>query len=177
MHKIHFEKLCIMICSPDEAVPGGPERLCFTVPDPEESYRRFCSAFKEVSAGGGLVSNGRGAFLMILRGGLWDLPKGHQDEGEDIRETALREVREETGAQGLEASGPICTTDHIYLRDGLWHLKHTRWYAMTCDAHAPLVPQTTEDITEAVWVAKENLESCLENTYPSIREVFDKAKL
>ena len=53
--------------------------------------------YLEVNAGGGLVTNTKGEFLLIRRSGLWDLPKGHQEPGEDIGATALREVEEETG--------------------------------------------------------------------------------
>jgi len=35
-----------------------------------------------------------------LYGGHWSLPKGKQDPGESLQETALREVWEETGCRG-----------------------------------------------------------------------------
>ena len=77
-------------------------RIYIPSTDPEHTYRRICAEFTEVNAGGGLVSNRRGDFLLISRNGLWDLPKGHQEEGEDIRTTALREVQEETGIDKIE---------------------------------------------------------------------------
>ncbi|HCZ22126.1 MAG TPA: NUDIX hydrolase, partial [Rikenellaceae bacterium] len=49
--------------------------------------------------------------------GLWDLPKGHREEGEDIRTTALREVQEETGVDELKLGRLICVTDHCYFRN------------------------------------------------------------
>ena len=39
-----------------------------------------------------------------------------------------------------------------------------------------LTPQREEDITKAAWVAKSSLPDFLDNTYPSIQEVF-KIKL
>ena len=128
--------------------------------------------YLEVNAGGGLVTNVRGEFLLIRRSGLWDLPKGHQNPGEPIDETALREVKEETGLKGLVLGDFIRVTDHTYLRDGQWYLKHTWWYSMSCRCECELVPQTEEDITEVRWVAKSDLKEFLRHTYPTIVEVF-----
>ena len=105
-------------------------RIYIPTDNVEWMYRRVCAEFKEVDAAGGLVSNKRGDYLLIRRGGLWDLPKGHREEGEDIQLTALREVQEETGVDKLKLRDLICITDHCYLRNEIWHLKHTWWYDM-----------------------------------------------
>ncbi len=128
--------------------------------------------YLEVNAGGGLVRNDRGEFLLIRRSGLWDLPKGHQEPGEPIEETALREVEEETGLKGLLLGEFIRMTDHTYLREGQWYLKHTWWFRMTCPENQNLVPQTEEDISEVRWVGKDELPELLQLTYPTILEVF-----
>lgn len=203
MHKIYFENRCLVICSPDEPALHDPNAILFRpgqdidihllvnmleasrsldhiyIPDThtEGMYRRICAEFKEVNAGGGLVSNRRGDYLLISRNGLWDLPKGHQDPGEDIRVTALREVQEETGIDDLMLRGMICMTDHCYRRDGIWHLKHTWWYDMLHTDPSDLTPQREEDISKAAWVAKSSLPAFLVNTYPSIAEVFREAKI
>ena len=158
-------------------VSGSLHRVCIPSADPEDTYRKICAEFLEVNAGGGLVSNRRGDYLLISRNGLWDLPKGHQDPGEDIAVTALREVQEETGIEDLELRELICVTDHCYRRDGIWHLKHTWWYDMLYTDPTDLTPQTEEDITKAAWVAKSSLPPYLLNTYPSIQEVFREAKI
>jgi ADP-ribose pyrophosphatase YjhB (NUDIX family) len=108
---------------------------------------------------------------------MWDLPKGHQEEGEDIRTTALREVQEETGVGQLELGELICVTDHCYLRGGTWHLKHTWWYDMLYTDPVDLTPQREEDITKAAWVARSSLSPYLKNTYPSIMEVFREERI
>lgn len=144
--------------------------------DVEGTYRSVCAEFKEVNAAGGLVSNRRGDYLLISRNGLWDLPKGHQEAGEDIRVTAMREVQEETGVDELELRELICTTDHCYIRDGIWHLKHTWWFDMLYTNPVDLTPQREEDITKAAWVAKSSLPPFLKNTYPSIVEVFRETR-
>eukprot|EP01060_Flectonema_neradi_P020037 TRINITY_DN27560_c0_g1_i1.p1 TRINITY_DN27560_c0_g1~~TRINITY_DN27560_c0_g1_i1.p1 ORF type:complete len:252 (+),score=34.33 TRINITY_DN27560_c0_g1_i1:48-803(+) len=49
----------------------------------------------------GMCLNDKGEALLVKerRGGLWKLPGGHADLGEDIAETAVREVFEETGVK------------------------------------------------------------------------------
>ena len=203
MHKIYFEKRSIAICTPREAALADPNsvefhlgdkldihalvglfeasatlsRIYIPSDDVHATYRRICGEFKEVNAAGGLVSNRRGDYLLIKRDGLWDLPKGHQEPGEDIRVTAIREVQEETGVDALQLRELICITDHCYRRAGIWHLKHTWWYDMLYTDPVDLTPQTEEDIAKAAWVAKSSLPPFLKNTYPSIVEVFREAKV
>lgn len=203
MHKIYFEKRCISVCTPDESVLSDANSVEFHLGDRidvhslvgmfrasstlsriympsdnvQEAYRRLCAEFREVNAAGGLVTNRRGDYLLIRRDGLWDLPKGHQEAGEDIKVTALREVQEETGVKELELRDLICITDHCYLRGGVWHLKHTWWYDMLYTQPVDLVPQREEDISKAAWVAKSNLAPYLKDSYPSIVEVFRSARV
>jgi len=198
MRKIYFEKRCIIICPQDEQSLTDPNAILYSIgqevdirslvgmfetsdtlnriyiptDDVEGTYRRICAEFLEVNAGGGLVSNRRGDYLLINRNGVWDLPKGHQDPGEEISVTALREVQEETGIDELVLRDLICITDHCYRRNDIWHLKHTWWYDMLYTDPTDLTPQKEEDITKAAWVAKSSLPPYLLNTYPSIIEVF-----
>ncbi|MCF0176003.1 MAG: NUDIX domain-containing protein [Bacteroidales bacterium] len=203
MRKIYFEKRCIMVCGMDSPVLSDPNVICFypgsrpdlgklaammesgdslsriCIPsdDEDEAYGALCREFREVNAGGGLVRNRRGDYLLIYRNGLWDLPKGHQEEGEDIETTSVREVQEETGLDELEMGKLICVTDHCYFRNGIWHLKHSWWYEMFYNKPVELVPQTEEDISKAVWVPKSALAAYLTNTFPSIQEVFREERV
>ena len=43
----------------------------------------FKACFTMVDAGGGVVFNSQGEFLIIKRNGVWDLPKGKLEKGED----------------------------------------------------------------------------------------------
>lgn len=203
MHRIYFEKRCIIICEPDDLSLSDPNsiefhmgdrvglhtlvnmfeaseslsRIYIPAEDPEWMYRKLCAEFKEVDAAGGLVSNRRGDYLLIRRNGLWDLPKGHREHGESVETTAVREVMEETGVEHLELGELICVTDHCYFRNDTWHLKHTWWFDMTYNDPLDLSPQREEDISKAVWVAKSSLPPFLKNTFPSILEVFRQAKV
>ena len=57
---------------------------------------------REVSAGGVMYrKHGEHIQIALIHvRNRWGLPKGHVEEGERIEETALREVREETGLEG-----------------------------------------------------------------------------
>lgn len=61
---------------------------------------------REFSAGGVLVRRLAGRWMVAAirpagkKPGLWALPKGRIDEGEQAEATAVREVAEETGARG-----------------------------------------------------------------------------
>ncbi len=142
----------------------------------ETTFRQVCSQFTEINAAGGVVENGNGEYLLILRNGLWDLPKGKQEEGEDIAATAVREVEEECGISNLQQGELLCITRHTYRMNSLHMLKHTYWYRMKCTAECNLRPQTEENIEQVRWVKKEALAEYLANTYPSIREVLLKAE-
>ena len=138
----------------------------------------LCTTLTHINAAGGLVCNSTGEYLLIHRNGLWDLPKGKQEEGEDIAVTALREVEEECGISGLEQGELICITHHTYRMHGLHMLKHTYWYQMkyTGDCSA-VVPQVEEGIQQCRWVQAAELPELLKDTYPSIRQVFEESGL
>ncbi len=197
-HRIYFEKRCMTICPPTYPSLSDANAVVFQLadrfgihelidmfemsdslrkvyiptPDVEQTYQKICAEFVQVCAGGGLVSNRRGDYLMINRNGLWDLPKGHQEAGETIQTCALREVQEETGVDRLILRELICVTDHCYRRNGLWHLKHTWWFDMLYNSPADLTPQREEDISKAAWVPRSSLAAYLQNSFPSIVEVF-----
>lgn len=146
------------------------DKQCITVAD--GVMGEFSKKFKEINAGGGLVKNSEGKYLVIFRRGVWDLPKGKQEEGEKIEECALREVNEETGLGGLKLGSPICVTHHTYKIDDQPVLKHTYWFNMSYEGAETPVPQQEEEITKACWVSKDELPEIALSTFPSLTEVF-----
>lgn len=58
-----------------------------------------------------IVLTARRTFSSEVR---WGLPKGHQEEGESLRDAAVREVREETGLE-VEVTGELPPIDYWYV--------------------------------------------------------------
>ncbi|WP_046758821.1 NUDIX hydrolase [Kordia jejudonensis] len=125
-----------------------------------------------VEAAGGLVRNAKNEVLFIFRNGKWDLPKGKTEKGENIRETALREVEEETGVKGLVITDFIMNTYHVFKRNGEYRLKLTHWYEMKTAYDGELFPEFEEDIMEVVWKNEAATNAALQNSYENIKLLF-----
>lgn len=99
--------------------------------------------------------------LLIRRGkspmrGRWSLPGGRQELGETTRETAIREVREETGIE-IELGGLLDVIDTIRRDD---HGDVTLQYTLI-DYDADWQrgePVAGDDADDAVWAPADQLE-------------------
>ncbi|MFO7879486.1 MAG: NUDIX hydrolase [Bacteroidota bacterium] len=137
-------------------------------------------SFTEIVAGGGLVQNDIGLFLFIYRQGKWDMPKGKAENNEAPELCALREVSEECyiDIEQLAMKDDLGDTFHMYrLKDKLV-LKKTHWYTMHYDGDcSKLRPQTEEDIEKCVWVDRETIPQLMKNSYASIEDLLQRAKV
>ena len=135
-------------------------------------WRDFKSLYNYIKAGGGLVLNPYGKVLLIFRRGVWDLPKGKQDPGETLAQTALREVREETGLTDLKILEKLENGYHCYLMSKQRTLKRTRWYLMQTQSPDQLVLQREEGIQDAAWFDPRELPRLHMPMYNNIRDVL-----
>jgi 8-oxo-dGTP pyrophosphatase MutT (NUDIX family) len=144
------------------------------IPNPFEVFLNY---FHVLEAAGGLVQHANSTYLMIKRFGVWDFPKGKIEKGEINSEAALREVEEETGVKNLAILKELPTSYHIYSYKGKWIVKRTFWYLMQSDFTGALIPQLEEDIHEAIWVPKEEVQSYMKNTYANLRSLVQDSDL
>lgn len=140
--------------------------------DVEELWAWFRSGYRFVQAAGGTVTDERGRLLAIHRLGVWDLPKGKVEKGEDIPAAAVREVEEECGLKRVALEAPLCATWHTYERNGQQHLKRTDWFLMRASSKEELVAQHEEDIQEVRWMDAAGVADMQRGTYPSLRPVI-----
>ncbi len=135
-------------------------------------FDEFKACFKYIEAGGGVVINKKGEFLVMLRDGIWDLPKGKLEKGETFESAALREVEEETGLGNLAVKQPVLSTYHTYQASTDMVLKKTKWYELRVNGDQIPVPETREKITEIRWVKPGHTDFIRKNTYPSVLDVL-----
>jgi 8-oxo-dGTP pyrophosphatase MutT (NUDIX family) len=141
----------------------------------EALFESFKNNFKETRAAGGAVINKKEEVLMIYRHGRWDLPKGKKNRGERNRETALREVMEETGLQKLKIKHKIDITYHFYRRNKRLIIKKTHWYLMKAGKKQELIPAMEEGIERVKWIPFEKAKKKSNKTFRSITEVLCNA--
>jgi 8-oxo-dGTP pyrophosphatase MutT (NUDIX family) len=158
-------------------IASSPINLICHTDNVEDTWQKFCSLFRVIEAAGGLVSNTDKEYLCIFRRGSWDLPKGKIDKDETPEETAIREVREETGLKELLLEKHIIDTYHIYKLKERLVLKRTYWYQMANDSNGKLIPQTEEDIEKALWLKANDIKPLMTNMFGSVKDVLIKARV
>ena len=137
---------------------------------------------REFSAGGVLVKVIRGRPMLAAirpRGkpeGLWALPKGKIDPGERPEQTAVREVREETGVEGalVEKLGDVRYT--YTRRGGTRVFKVVSFYLLRAGSGRidEIDEQMRVEVDEARWLPLEEATRLL--AYGGERQMAAKAR-
>ena len=88
--------------------------------DKEKLLNKFLKLLPKITAAGGKVINPMGEILFIFRNNKWELPKGKVEDNESITDTAIREVKEETGIAKLVITKPLEVTYHIFKKNNTY---------------------------------------------------------
>src|SRR3954465_15340875 len=135
---------------------------------------------REFSAGGVLVRRLRGRWhLAAIRPagkpeGAWALPKGVIGPGERSAETAVREVAEETGAEG-RLDGKLGDVRYVYTWAGERVFKVVSFYLLRYSGGrlGELPPEHAHEVAEARWLPLEEAPKLL--AYKGERDMARKA--
>jgi ADP-ribose pyrophosphatase YjhB (NUDIX family) len=135
---------------------------------------------REFSAGGVLVRRFRGRWWVaaIRPGGkpegVWALPKGNLGRDESAEETAVREVAEETGLDGISA-GKLGDVRYIYTRGGKRIFKVVSFFLLRYrrGRMGDIPARFRHEVAEAAWLPLEDAPGLL--AYRGEREMAEKA--
>ena len=156
---------------------GSSKSYIFLTKTPQEIFKKLKKDCTIIKAAGGLVESASGNYLFIFRNKKWDLPKGKLEDGEKMKETAVREVEEECGVTILKRENKLCKTYHVYPIGTKMVIKKTNWYRMIVKGEPKLTPQKEEGIEKAVWLDKIHLAPVIKNTFPSIIDVLKAGEI
>ena len=149
------------------------KKIYLFFPKKKDLIKEFKSKIKTIYASGGIVKNKKSEILFIFRRGKWDLPKGKADKGETKKQTALREVKEETGVKKLVIYKFFRTSFHIVRNNKKYYLKETTWYLMTSNYEGDLIPQIDEGIKSVKWKNLKQVKKIKEKTFKNISIILD----
>jgi 8-oxo-dGTP pyrophosphatase MutT (NUDIX family) len=134
----------------------------------------------EFSSGGVLVRKLRGRWMVaaIRPGGkpegLWALPKGGIDPGENAEATAVREIEEETGARG-ESLGKLGDVKYFYVRGGTRIFKVVTFFLVryTGGRLGEISEAFRHEVADVQWLPLDDAPNLL--AYKGEREMAEKA--
>lgn len=174
------------VASPEPAVPvepvtpSGPTPAMMPQRRTSDGPTTFASldaqelpVVREYSAGG-LIFDDQNRVAIIARhsrsGHLeWCLPKGHIEKGETPQQTAVREVREETGILG-EVIDSIATIDYWFTGTTQRVHKLVHHFALKQTGGKLTVEGDPDhEAEDAIWVRFEDLDDVL--SYPNERKI------
>ena len=117
--------------------------------------------FRQEYGAGGIIFRRRQErveFFFVKHGkGRGTFPKGHQEVGETLMQTAIREIKEEAGLTGLRFIAPIGKTSFRYRRENAMVQKTIQFYLFEASPDAKEVLTGEEAIWEAIWAPEEKV--------------------
>lgn len=105
--------------------------------------------------------------------GKWTFPKGHQELGETLAETAIREIREETGLVGLTFISSLGRTSFRFRREKTVIEKTVFLFLFEAPANAKEQLPGTEGILEAAWFPADH--AMAKSGYRNLDRLFARA--
>ena len=126
------------------------------------------------SAGGVVYRATNGTVEFVLGGrdapATWSLPKGTPDPGETIKQTALREVREETGLE-VTVESDLGLIEYWFRKPGARVHKRVQFYLMSSSGGA--IDDHDPEFDHVAWFTSDDALKTM--SFPSEVAVVNKA--
>ena len=122
---------------------------------------------KIYTSGGLVIKNNK--ILFIKKNGIWDLPKGKIEKGHKKKQTAIKEISEETGLneESLIVLKKLVPTFYHKTINKQNIIKKTDWYLVEFigDLTQQLIPDKNEGITHCKWFKNTEIEKVKTNCH------------
>lgn len=103
------------------------------------------------------------------KGNFWGFPKGHVEGNESLKETAEREIREET-----QLKLDVDTSFHVYTEYDLPNGNHKQMTLFLAEVKDPeMIKLQAEEIKNDAWLPYEEARQRL--TYDNLKQLLDQA--
>ena len=130
----------------------------------------------QIKAAGGVVID-RGKILFIKKNGRWEFPKGRLKKDSKKKNTAIREICEETGIQkkNLTIIKTLIPTHNNIKINGRSGVKKTFWFLVkfSGDEKTKLSPEKREGITKCKWLTINEVSSKIKNSRPLVHYLWE----
>jgi 8-oxo-dGTP pyrophosphatase MutT (NUDIX family) len=168
----------------DDHIPVFGEKGAYWIEG--DMHRRYAlnlhlETRRQVSAGG-VVRYRSGddvmhALIQVRRKGTlrWEIPKGKIKRHENLREAAIREVKEETGLESeIRSLEPLGKVDYLFLTDSEYlYFKTVHYFLLESDKGGELTPREEEGISDARWFPADNAWEIV--SFPNLRPILRRA--
>ena len=135
----------------------------------------------EVSSGGIVVYKAHDGWYVLLMKDMkhnWTFPKGKIEHGENLQDTATREIEEEVGVRRLAFIAELTPTTYWYTR-GKSIKKTVHYFLFRSKVLQKPRVQTEEGISEAKWVSRKEATAMIgypKTNIPLLNEAYKKLK-
>lgn len=131
---------------------------------------------KTFTAGGVVLNSSNQILVVNQHGNSWSLPKGHIDPGEDAKQAAEREIKEESGISQLSFVKELGSYERYRIgingREETNELKHITIFLYRTSQNQ-LAPEDPDN-PEARWVNETEVTGLL--THPKDKEFFESIR-
>jgi bis(5'-nucleosidyl)-tetraphosphatase len=122
-------------------------------------------------------TNGELLFCLVQhQGEHWGFPKGHPDKNESEEETALRELKEETGLEEVKLLQDVSfNQNYVFEKDGVKYDKSVKYFlGLVASKDTKTLDEFIDEITEVKWLSHKETRDLI--TFENAKAIFDEVQ-